>query len=386
MTDDNGILPNGFSKLEYQKRVRNVLERAHSMGVDRVLVVDPENIAYLTGYYGPSSYVPQLLVIEAGVTPILFLRTQDCAGAMHVTWLPRASIRTYPEEMVGDPDADPWGHILSQFNQGGRTGCEFPAINPYVLRHFQARFGAHLIDIGGLVHWVRIVKSGRELEVMREAAGITDLAMRRASEVIAPGVRECDAAAEITAALVRGSPDYGGLGIQTPLIASGIRTGTPHLMWLDTAFPARTQVNLELGGCRYGYYAGLMRTVAIGEPSDRLKSAYAAALDGLAAALDTVRPGVTCGEVAESNSAALAKHDIEKRSRCGYAIGLGWLEPSASLRIGDRTVLQPGMTFHLMLGNWITPDFGYTLSETFVVTETGAQTFSALPRDLMRVA
>ncbi|WP_439397436.1 hypothetical protein ACRQ5Q_09950 [Bradyrhizobium sp. PMVTL-01] len=37
------------------------------------------------------------------------------------------------------------------------------------------------------------------------------------------------------------------------------------------------------------------------------------------------------------------------------------------------TELKPNMTFHLMLGNWIEEDFGYVISQTLCVTETGAE-------------
>ncbi|MGX9181990.1 M24 family metallopeptidase [Mesorhizobium sp. BHbdii] len=101
--------------------------------------------------------------------------------------------------------------------------------------------------------------------------------------------------------------------------------------------------------------------------------------------LATAKPGVTCGEVADAFYSTIRKHGFEKDSRCGYAIGIDWLEPTASLKTGDPTVMQPNMTFHLMLGNWTDEDFGYVLSETFVVTQTGSEALSNTPRELIRI-
>ncbi|WP_345944178.1 M24 family metallopeptidase [Bradyrhizobium sp. IC3069] len=106
---------------------------------------------------------------------------------------------------------------------------------------------------------------------------------------------------------------------------------------------------------------------------------------GLEAALTAVKPGALCGDVAAAFNAAMKKHDLEKESRCGYAIGIDWTEPTASLKEGDWTVLKPNMTFHLMLGNWIDEDFGYVISETFRVTDVGAETFSKLPRVIFEI-
>ena len=81
----------------------------------------------------------------------------------------------------------------------------------------------------------------------------------------------------------------------------------------------------------------------------------------------------------------IARHGIEKDSRIGYPVGIGfpptWGELTCSLRAGDRTILEPGMTFHCIPAIWM-DDYGLTISESFVVTETGAQTFADFPRQL----
>jgi Xaa-Pro aminopeptidase len=71
-----------------------------------------------------------------------------------------------------------------------------------------------------------------------------------------------------------------------------------------------------------------------------------------------------------------------KPSRIGYTVGNGWTEGTASLAPGDETVLEPNLTFHLMLGFW-QDDWGFVLSEVFRVAEAGTpETFSSLPRKL----
>ena len=61
------------------------------------------------------------------------------------------------------------------------------------------------------------------------------------------------------------------------------------------------------------------------------------------------------------------------------------MEPTASLKVGDPTILRPNMTFHLMLGNWMEEDFGYVISETFRVTESGADVLTRSPRELLEL-
>ena len=99
----------------------------------------------------------------------------------------------------------------------------------------------------------------------------------------------------------------------------------------------------------------------------------------------TITPGITCDEVEEVWRSAVAKHGIVKDSRIGYSTGLNyppdWGESTISLRPGDRTELQPGMTIHMIPGIWM-DDWGVEISECFEVTETGAETFCKFPRKL----
>jgi len=81
----------------------------------------------------------------------------------------------------------------------------------------------------------------------------------------------------------------------------------------------------------------------------------------------------------------IARHGMEKRSRIGYSVGLGyppdWGEHTMSLRPGDVTPLEPNMTFHMILGMWM-DDWGFELSETFRVTDAGAECLCSVPRGL----
>lgn len=141
----------------------------------------------------------------------------------------------------------------------------------------------------------------------------------------------------------------------------------------------------EVAGCYHRYHAPLSRTVFLGEPDAKWFEGEKALQEGIAAAMDTAKPGNTCGEVAKAFFDVLAKYGIEKDSRCGYPIGLSyppdWGERTMSFRTSDTTVLEPNMTFHLMPGLWF-DDWGLEISESIVITETGAEAFCDVPRQL----
>jgi Xaa-Pro aminopeptidase len=145
-----------------------------------------------------------------------------------------------------------------------------------------------------------------------------------------------------------------------------------------------SQVNVKLGANRYSYRVGLMRTLRWA----RLRRAYGESTKpsaGLEAALAVARPGRTCSEVASAFYRTIQKNGYRKDSRCGYSIGINWLESTASLKEGDTTKLQPNMTYHRMLGNWIEEEFGYVNSETLRVTESAPEVMTGTPRTLFEL-
>ena len=383
--------PQVFPRAEYLRRLNAVKSEMARREVEALVVTFDRNINYLTGYTARSAYVPQGLVISIGdEEPTLILRQMDVPAAIHLTFLERASIVGYPEALIGNPEQDGFDAIIEFLQQAGLTnrgvGLELGQLPARPAEKFRSRLPqAKIVDCTHVATWVRIIKSEFEIALMREAAAIADAGIMRAAEVIRPGVHESEAVAEILGTLARGANGKYGTGIANIFMCSSPRTGTCHITWSDDVFRQGSQINLELGGVRHTYTAGIMRTFSVGKPSDRLRRVHEAEMAGMEAALDRVRPGATCDDVAQAFSRVVGKLGFPKESRCGYGIGIDWNEAVTSLKEGDMTVLKPNMTFHLMLGNWIGEDFGYVISETFRVTETGVEVLTKAPRELFEL-
>ncbi|MER9751805.1 Xaa-Pro peptidase family protein [Mesorhizobium sp. M0140] len=383
--------PQAFPRSEYLRRLDLVKSDMVQRNIETLVVSNQHDITYLTGYTALSSYVPQALVVSTyEEEPTFILRRMDAPAAIHQCFMERDKIIAYPEALIGNPEMDGYDAAIHYLNDS-TTGSLGIGIDQYnlstaTMEKFRTRLpNARIQDCTKAVTWIRGVKSDLEIEIMREAAAISDAAILRAAEVIRPGVREADAAAEIAATLIRGANGKSGTGIQGISLCSSPRTGTCHISWSEDVFRHGSQVNLEIGGSRHGYCAGLMRTYSIGTPSDRLRRVHEIELAGLEAALESVRPGATCSDVANAFDRAIEREGLKKESRCGYAHGIGWTEPTASLKDGDYTELKPNMTFHLMLGNWIDEDFGYALSETIRVTESGVEVLTTAPRKIFEI-
>lgn len=380
-----------FPRSEYLQRLSTVKSEMERRELDVLVVTAPANITYLSGYTSKSGYVPQGLVISLkDEEPTFVTRRMDAPAAIHQTFLDRRNVIGYAEALIANPDRDGWDAIIDLIldNDLGHKGIGLeakllPALTVEKFKHRAAE--ATIVDCTNAVSWIRGVKSDQEIAVMREAAAISDAGMVKAKEVIRAGICEADAAAEIVATLMRGANGKPGTDIASFFLCATPRTSTCHIRWTEDVFRPGSQINLELSGVRHGYTSPLMRTMSIGKPSDHIRRLHDGEVAGLEAALAAAKVGATCSDVAVAFNTALKKHGFEKESRCGYAVGIDWTEPTASLKEGDMTVLKPNMTFHLMLGNWIDEDVGYVISETFRVTDLGGEPFTKLPRELFEM-
>ncbi|WP_336036202.1 M24 family metallopeptidase [Halobacterium yunchengense] len=386
-----------FPSSEYERRVDRTRERMREAGLDALWVTDPANMNYLTGYESWSFYVHQGVLVTHDHDPVWVGREMDAKSAEATTYLDDDHVRSYTDDYVQSPhDKHPMDYVADVVADVGyddrSLGVEMDAYY-YTARAHQRLTdqlpAADVSDATLLVNWVRLHKSDAEIEYMRDAAALAETGMQAAVDTIGEGVRESDAAAAIYGGLIGGTDEFGGqYPAIVPLMPSGDYTGTPHLSWSDREFAAGDPVIVELAGCRHRYHCPMARTLSVGEPSDEMADVAEVVRIGLQDALDAVEPGVTAEEVEGVWSESIAQHGVEKDSRLGYATGVGyppdWGEHTVSLRPGDDTVLEEGMTFHMIPGIWY-DEFGVEISETFRVTGDGAETLADFDRDLFVV-
>ena len=388
-----------ISESEYGQRLSVVRARMSEQGLSALLVSDPSNLYYLTGYNAWSFYTPQFLFVPASGDLVLFARAMDANGAHRTTWLPKENIIGYPESLVHRPREHPFDWVGNKLRElglvgnatGGRIGLELDShfFSPKAYLSLVAAVPEwDFVDSYELVNWVRVVKSPAEIELMRAAAQVCTRAMTAAIDNIKVGARQCDVAAEIIRAQITGTPEFGGdYPAIVPLMPMGAAADTPHLTWTEDRFVDNQSVSVELAGTYQRYHVPLARTIMLGTPSTELQQVVGAVGEGVHAVLDVIRPGVQARDLSTVWDATLAKYGLSKPSRIGYSIGIGyppdWGERTVSLRGDDETVLQENMTFHLMCGMWM-DNYGYELSESIRVSADGVETFTSLPRDLIQ--
>ena len=261
-----------FDKTEYQQRLKTLRSHMVEHELDAMLIGDPANMNWLTGFDAWSFYVPQVMLVGHDTEPVWMGRMMDAGAVTLTTYLTGDSIRPYPEHCVQREGVHPMeevaGYLADMNLNGKRVGYESDTyfFSPRSLECLKNGLPeVEWVDADLLVNWCRVIKSDAEIEMMRQASRIVEGAMQVAYETIAPGVRQCDLMAKILAAQVGGNEKFGGdLTALSPLILAGEAAGTAHPMWTDETFKDGQTVALELGGTRKRYNAGLARTVPIG--------------------------------------------------------------------------------------------------------------------------
>ncbi len=383
-----------FSSGEYAERIAKARNAMSAMGVELLIVSDPSNIAWLTGYDGWSFYVHQCVLLALEGEPIWYGRRQDANGALRTVYMDEANILSYPDHYVQSQERHPMDHlsgIMADRNWDKlRIGVEMD--NYYFSAAAYASLVRHLPnaafhDATALVNWCRAVKSEQELIYMRRAGAIVGKMHERIAEVIEPGMAKNELVAEIYATGIKGADGHGGdYPAIVPLLPSGSDAAAPHLTWDDRPMKAGEGTFFEIAGCHRRYHVPLSRTIFLGQPPQTFLDADKAVLEGMDAGLEQARAGQRCEDIANAFFKVLETYGITKDNRAGYPIGISyppdWGERTMSLRRGDRSVLEAGMTFHFMTGLWM-QDWGMETTESIVITDGAPELLADVPRKLL---
>ena len=383
-----------FQKQEYKDRLKRVKISMQKKGIDLLVSQDPANMNYLTGYDAWSFYYAQCVLVHINEDePICFVRAQDGGGAYIKTYLQDKNIIQYDEKYIHTWPLHPYEYLVEIIKDRrwdkSNIGLEMDSHYFTAFCYETIKKGlpnSKLKDSERLVNWVRVVKSNAEIKLMNSAARIVESGMKTAFKSINPGVRQCDAVANIQKALFNGTKEFGGdyPSIAT-LLPTGKGTSASHLTATEEKFVSGESTIIEIAGAYKRYHCPMARTVLLGKKDQKKIDTMKATNEALDSGIAVVKPGNTVDDIAQKFWKVLDKYKIKKDSRTGYSIGIGyppdWGEQTFNILKGDKTILQPNVTFHMIavmqFGDW-----GVESSEAVRVTETGSELFCNLSREL----
>jgi Xaa-Pro dipeptidase len=353
-------------------------------GLDGLIAMSPENFAYVAGFIVPSQPVLRWRHAAVVMTPDgqTALYTVDMEASTVRSLEPDADVRIWEEFAE---DAMPvLGTLLRDLGlEGGRVGLETDYLPARDLERLSALLprvtweAAHPI-----FNRLRLIKTPRELALMRRVARITDGAIKEAFESVQPGDTEMDLAGAVTTALYqRGADDFKWL-----ILASGERSQYPNVGPTDRRLNRGDLVRLEVFGMLDGYHAGICRTAVVQEPSDEVRKIWSNIVACRDLIWDGLRDGASGATIYGEVADRFRSQGWEPLSFVGHGIGLFVHEEPYIGRHGDAE-LGAGMVLGTEPVVLVPGAYGFQVKDVVAVTEGGCDVLSDVSNtdELLRI-
>lgn len=381
---------NDFPPEEFQDRLWRVRQAMSQMSLDWLILVHPVSIHWLTGSDAKSFQSFQCLVVAQDDKPLTVL-----TRLAEVTEFERDSlvgdIRGWGGREPEDPLAAFRRLVDSLGLTRGRVGLDVPSyyLHPYHYLGIREILGSALVaEPGNLVHDLKLVKSPRELELIRQAAGIADEAMEAFAERLAAGRTELELCGHVYETLLRRGS---GLPASHLNLVSGERSAFAHGAPTMRRLKQGDACNIEFGAAASRYTATIGRQFSLGAPGSRLSEIYKVVREACDSCIDAIRPGVEASAPHEAAKAVIASAGLDRYRvhLTGYGIAPGfppsWGEP-LQLFTGSRHVLEEGMVVSVEPPVYIPEeDIGVRIVDNVLVTANGAEILSRFTRDMVQV-
>ncbi len=364
--------------MDHQGRQQRLQNSLSTHRLDALLVTHPPNLRYLCGFTGSSG---ALLLTEKKAVFITDGRYTEQA---------RAEVRTAQIVIARRGPLAAAASWLSTHQKKGRRALSKIGIEgEHMTVAARSRLagilpsGFRLREAPALVEQARMVKEDEEIACLRSAVLLGASLFDRALEVIRPGVREAEVAAEMEYAARQAGAE--AMSFET-IIAAGERSALPHGRASQAVIPGQGFVVCDFGVILSGYCSDMTRTVYVGRPPAEARGVYQAVKQAQQVAVDAVRSGISVGEVDRTARKSLQKSGLDKyfTHSTGHGVGLE-IHEAPRVAAGQTEILRPGMVITIEPGVYVPGKWGVRIEDMVVVTESGCEVLTPTSKELVAI-
>jgi len=342
------------------QRLEKLRTSIAEQGLDAVLVSQPENIRYLSGFTGSSGWL--LISPTKAILATDFRYTEQ--AKRESTGFEIFQIKQDLHSWLPGLVADLGCHKL---------GFEANSVSYETYRKLTEAIQAKQIHIElaattGLVERIRSVKEPEELKSIMHAAELADAAFEKAKTIIRPGMTEKEAAWQIEKLLREAGSEELPFEI---ILASGANAALPHARSTDKAIQLGEPVLIDMGARINGYCSDFTRTLFLGAADKSFREIYNIVLKAQCTAIERIEAGM-----AASQADRLARSVIEEAGYggafghgLGHGVGLA-VHELPTLNATSSDLLVEGMVFTVEPGIYLAGQAGVRI-EDMVVLENG---------------
>jgi len=379
------------AKIDYSLRQARMASAIRSAGLDAFVLNPGPSLKYLTGLNFHLMERPVVVFFIPDAQPVIVLPELEAAKVAHLPYA--LKVFHYGE------DSAEWKRIFQQaalaaaMDGRQRIGVEPRGLRVLELRLLEAAMPAvEFVSSEETPAALRMFKDAAELNAMRKAVSIAQDALLATLPMIKAGMTEREVANELTLQLLRAGSDPEMPF--SPIVSGGPNSANPHASPTDRALQTGDLLVIDWGASFDGYISDITRTFAIGRVEPEMEqiarivaeanAAGRAAAGRAAAGRAAAGPEVSAGAVD-----AAARQVIEQAGygkyfvhRTGHGIGMEGHE-SPYIRAGSDQPLLPGMTFTIEPGIYLPERNGVRIEDNVVITSTGVECLTDLPRELI---
>jgi Xaa-Pro aminopeptidase len=353
-------------------------------GFDALVAYSKENIAYGIGYTIPSQALGVrdrqfALAINRDGAAILVLTANEAEEARARSAV--SELRPY-DEFTDDPMLVLAAALIELGVGSDAVGVELDAIPADRWESLKA--GLPNATFGPARHAfqrARMVKSAGELDRIREAARIADLAQLEAHPLIREGMSE----REVYRLIVDRALANGAETVLLVQVAAGERSVLSNPSPSERKIARGEVVKIDTFVSADSYLSDTGRAVVVGAATDEQRETWHRMQDTLEAIHAVIRPGVRADEVWETFVQTFKSHQMEPAIRfLGHGLGLS-LHEEPFIAAHSQTLLEAGMVLAIE-PIYRNGNMGFHLEDNLIVTEGGVENLtSRIGRELVVV-
>ncbi len=351
-------------------RQTRVLKTLRRLRLDALLVSDPVNVRYLTGFTGSDSW--------------LLLTSEHCIaltdGRYTTQFRQQCAELELEVRSSGTSLAQTAARVINKLRLRS-VGYEPQALSVKDFAQLQQELrSTEPVATTAVVENLRARKEPPEINALRQAVQVAQRAFEATVALLQPHWTEMQVVGELEYAVRR----LGGEGCSfDPIVAVGPQAALPHATPGSTRLDASSVLLVDWGAVWEGYRSDLTRTLVTGRVLRKFARAYEAVLRAQQAAIEAIAPGVPCGEVHEAACRVLEQAGLLRRFTHSLGHGLGLrVHELPRLAVDENTLLESGMVVTVEPGVYFPDQFGIRIEDDVLVTPQGAEVLSSLPKQL----
>lgn len=340
-------------------------------------ITSPENVFYLSGFLSDPHERLLGLAIFQNEEPFLICPGMETNEARNAGW---------SQTIIGYSDIDhPWElvnqAIKKRLTKVNTIAIEKEHMNVERFEILNSLFSdVAFVSAEEKLREMRMVKNEGELAKLREACALADFAIQTGIEEIKEGKTELEVLAAVEFALKKHGVSE--MSFAT-MVLTGANAASPHGTPGLTKIKKGDFVLFDLGVIVDGYCSDITRTVAYGEISAKQKDIYDTVLKAQLAAIEKIKPNVTCSEIDLTARKIItdAGYGEYFPHRLGHGLGIS-IHEYPSLTEKNSLLLKEGMVFTVEPGIYVPGIAGVRIEDDVVVTATGVETLTKFSKDL----